>query len=584
MLSMNIVPCCNCHSQGSDGKCGDWQTVPFLRFTRLSKRKTNKRFTYMLPIRPNAVIIVSLCFLAMTFPNIANGQNRIPLPTPDLVRQVTSSIVSVTTPVATGSGVVIDTSGVLITNLHVIEGQTRISITLANGDIYDDISVVDLDRRRDLVLLKIKAFNLAPAALGDSDNVQVGESVVLVGSPEGLDLTVSEGIVSARRGSGEGYQLLQTSAPASPGSSGGGMFNEYGELIGIVTLQYPEGQNLNFAIPINYARGLISTDTTMTLEELAELVGVENTNSSSGLTEANASGLVLDNNAKLSAIISSSGLNFDESSNGSWRTTIEGVEYMNEIIVTVRIYNDDIVLVTGVPPDPETEWTVAQLRSLLDLNYDIAFAKVGFDSDGSVWTLREVPLRSLDGEGLKLITYAVALAADDVAGIVDQSGIPTVELSSLSRSELVNGNTLSLLQGAFEIHYDPTEWIEEQPDPETDITQQFHHSSGELFVLMIAERASIPADTMLDIAFDHVESQDPNASVVRRGSRMVNGVEVLFQEYGGTLDGIPAMFLGHFYSNSNGTIQILGWTASNLVEEHRRTVDQFVSGFVVADR
>ena len=235
--------------------------------------------------------------------------------------------------------------------------------------------------------------------------------MVLVGSPEGLDLTVSEGIVSARRESGEGYQLLQTSAPASPGSSGGGMFNEYGELIGIVTLQYPEGQNLNFAIPINYARGLISTDTTMTLEELAELVSIENTNSSSGLNEVTASSLDLDNNAKLSAIIDSSGLNFEELSGGNWRTTFEGGEYMNEITVTVGIYDDDFVLVLGATPDPETEWTTSQLKSLLDLNYNLDLAKVGFNPDGSVWALTEVALRTLDGQILDVIAYSVALAA-----------------------------------------------------------------------------------------------------------------------------------------------------------------------------
>ena len=160
----------------------------------------------------------------------------------------------------------------LVTNLHVIQGATDVTVTLANGDVYDDVAVVDVDERRDLVLLKIKAFGLVPATLGDSDAMQAGESVVLVGSPEGLDLTVSEGVISALRDSGNGYQLLQTSAPASPGSSGGGMFNEYGELVGIVTSQFLEGQNLNFAVPINYVRGILATAATMTLVELAERV------------------------------------------------------------------------------------------------------------------------------------------------------------------------------------------------------------------------------------------------------------------------------------------------------------------------
>ena len=76
-----------------------------------------------------------------------------------------------------------DGSGVLVTNLHVIQGGTEVTVTLANGDIYDDVAVVDVDERRDLVLLKIKAFGLVSASFGDSDAMQVGESVVLVGSP-----------------------------------------------------------------------------------------------------------------------------------------------------------------------------------------------------------------------------------------------------------------------------------------------------------------------------------------------------------------------------------------------------------------
>ena len=110
------------------------------------------------------------------------------------------------------------------------------------------------------MLLKINAFNLTPATLGDSGQVQVGEKVVLIASPQGLDLTVNEGVISASRNSGEGYQLFQTSAAASPGSSGGGMFNEYGELIGIVSFKLPSGENLNFALPVNYVRGLLSTE------------------------------------------------------------------------------------------------------------------------------------------------------------------------------------------------------------------------------------------------------------------------------------------------------------------------------------
>ena len=164
-------------------------------------------------------------------------QQRTRLSTSEISRRASSSVVRITAGGGLSSGVVLDATGVLVTNLHVIRGQTLVSVTLLNGDVYDDVTVVDIDERRDLVLLKIKAFNLTPATLGDSEQVQVGEKVVLIGPAQGLDLTVSEGVISASRDSGERYQLFQISAAASPGSSGGAMFNEYGELMGIVSFK-----------------------------------------------------------------------------------------------------------------------------------------------------------------------------------------------------------------------------------------------------------------------------------------------------------------------------------------------------------
>ena len=140
-----------------------------------------------------------------------------PLSTSEIARRVTPTVVTIETPTGHGSGVIVDPSGVVVTNLHVIQGETEVELALHNGDIYDDVAVVDLDERRDLVLLKIKAFNVRYAAFGDSDEVEVGQDVVLVGSPQGLDSTVSEGVISAIRDSGNGYRMIQTSAPASPG-------------------------------------------------------------------------------------------------------------------------------------------------------------------------------------------------------------------------------------------------------------------------------------------------------------------------------------------------------------------------------
>ena len=179
------------------------------------------------------------------------------------------AIVTILTPSGIGSGVLVDPSGVIVTNLHVIEGDASATVTLASGDIYDDVQVIAVDERRDIVIIKIAGFQLPTVEFGDSDDVEVGEGVYAIGAPRGLALTISEGIISGiRRSPGDdGSQVLQTTAAISPGSSGGGLFDEDGRLIGITTSRILSGESLNFAVPINYVRGIVATAPKWTLAE-----------------------------------------------------------------------------------------------------------------------------------------------------------------------------------------------------------------------------------------------------------------------------------------------------------------------------
>ena len=224
--------------------------------------------------------------LAASVATQSSESTSIPLSTSEIAEQRSPSVVTITTPSGFGSGVVIDPSGIIVTSLHVVRGDLEAEIRLANGDIYDDVAVIDVDERKDILLLKIKAFGLTSTPIGNSDLMRPGDNVTLIGSPEGLDLTVSTGIVSAIRDisavsdSGEeGYRLIQTTAAASSGSSGGGMFNDSGELIGIVTSKIMEAENVTFATPMNYVRGMISSESTMTLSSLAKsfppVLGIE---------------------------------------------------------------------------------------------------------------------------------------------------------------------------------------------------------------------------------------------------------------------------------------------------------------------
>jgi hypothetical protein len=164
-------------------------------------------------------------------------------------------------PVARGTGFLVSTDGRIVTNYHVIKGASSAIVKLPDGAFYDVDGVVAFDKARDLAVIKAHGQNFPVVTLGDSDRVQVGEEIVAIGSPLSLESTVSSGIVSGIRTiKEEGGKFLQITAPISPGSSGGPLFNMEGEVVGITTLYLEGGENLNFAIPINDAKSLVSAD------------------------------------------------------------------------------------------------------------------------------------------------------------------------------------------------------------------------------------------------------------------------------------------------------------------------------------
>jgi len=156
-----------------------------------------------------------------------------------------------------------------VTNLHVIREMKTANVQLANGEIFDTALVLATDERRDLAVLKIAGFDLPVLELGNSDTLTVGEPVVIVGSPRGLEGTVTAGILSSIRDSGDGFKILQTDAAVNPGNSGGPLVNNKGQTIGVVSFKLRSSENLNFAIPINYVRGLLNNPhQPMTLEQM----------------------------------------------------------------------------------------------------------------------------------------------------------------------------------------------------------------------------------------------------------------------------------------------------------------------------
>jgi S1-C subfamily serine protease len=162
-------------------------------------------------------------------------------------------------PTGEASGFLIGKHGAVVTNYHVVDSAHAVSIHAASEEVYDNISLVCANPASDIALLQIEGAKTAftPVLLGNSDALQVGERVVAIGNPLGLERSLTTGDVSAVRQIG-GQEILQISVAISPGSSGGALFNSEGEVVGITTLaSFWMAQNLNFAIPINSLKLLI---------------------------------------------------------------------------------------------------------------------------------------------------------------------------------------------------------------------------------------------------------------------------------------------------------------------------------------
>ena len=184
-----------------------------------------------------------------------------------LVKQIGEAVVQVRTPGGLGSGFFINDDGYLITNFHVIEGETEISVEVyqqKNGQLdretYKQVKIVAINKFHDLALLHIEdkgAPKFMPVTLGSSDALNVGDGVFAIGSPLGLERTVTQGILSTKTRQMEGQLYLQTSAQINPGNSGGPLFNLAGEVVGVTNMKITFGEGLGFAIPVELVKSFL---------------------------------------------------------------------------------------------------------------------------------------------------------------------------------------------------------------------------------------------------------------------------------------------------------------------------------------
>lgn len=166
-----------------------------------------------------------------------------------------------------GSGYVFSRDGIIITNYHVIRGAKSLTVRIPGQEPYRVDSVLSYEIDHDVAALQVSGSSLPALSTETIEEPKVGDRVVAIGAPLGLENTVSEGIVSALRNAGT-MHIIQTTASISPGSSGGPLLNEYGKVIGLTTSTVRDGQSLNFVVSAKHVSGLLSRRQPMSLDEM----------------------------------------------------------------------------------------------------------------------------------------------------------------------------------------------------------------------------------------------------------------------------------------------------------------------------
>jgi serine protease Do len=221
-------------------------------------------------LSPLVLISVVISYIQIIYANV-----------PDIVLKQKKAVVTIYIDdkdgnrIATGSGFIIDPNGIIVTNYHVakvwLEANNTITLKMENGAFYPVEDFISFNEDNDIAPLKAAGKELPTVNLAKDYKSKQGESVVVIGSPLGLETTVSDGIVSSVRGK-DG--LIQITAPVSPGSGGSPVFNSRGKVIGVATFLIDGGQNLNFAIPIKHVSYLLKTHETIKKKSIVDDLGV----------------------------------------------------------------------------------------------------------------------------------------------------------------------------------------------------------------------------------------------------------------------------------------------------------------------
>lgn len=208
------------------------------------------------------IVALALQCLNLSFPPQSHAENLKEISLEGLFKEHVDSVVLIGSMYKKknrlGTGFIVSDNGLIVTNAHLVKPSQKIIVKLHGAEIFHPAELISVDKKKDIALLKVDLKDLPAVRMGNSGGVQIGQRVVTIGNPLGLESSIADGLISSWRDFSEGFKMLQISVPLSEGSSGGPLFDLDGKVVGMTTSSSEKGQNLNFAVPVNDIKSFLS--------------------------------------------------------------------------------------------------------------------------------------------------------------------------------------------------------------------------------------------------------------------------------------------------------------------------------------
>jgi S1-C subfamily serine protease len=507
-------------------------------------------------LRKGPLIRHALCALtfaqAMTQSSSAEEASR-------LYAQASGSVVQLVTESADGkrvqgTGFLIE-GGKVATNAHVVSGK---NVVIDLGIVRIPAVVDKTDTLNDLAILS-PAMPLDAKPLPISDRLpEPGSTVYAIGNPQGLEKTLSSGIVSAVRIL-NGRQLVQITSPLSSGSSGGPVMDRDGTVIGVAVAIIENGQNLNFAVPSTSLLRMIKGETPATPRpEAVSMTSISEVELESILRELEITFEKTKTNGVLIYSVSSGESKF--------------ALFLDEKRISLMDgFNDPVPLETVNRWNKKTN----RGRAYLDDDRDVVVEDT-LNVTGGV--SRQAVKDFINDFPIVVLSFAV-LTTSDKDGADENA--PTHSEQRRVKSPSATKKIKAQAE-EFSVWIDPKIWtVKPSSDPSKPERVYFEHQSKGLFAFMIAEALTVTPADLEKFVLQDFKNKASNVSVVARETRVVNGKKVLALTVDATVDGVAVRYLGYYYTGSAGTVQLLSWASKSIFDSNLTRLENFLNGLEV---